>query len=503
MKHLFKAVAIISFFSFLTRIIGFLFRIYLSRAVGAEVLGIYQIAFSVYMVLETIVSSGLPLTVSKLISGNKDTNKKQQGSIITAALFVGLVAAILLCLIIFLLRSFIGKLFTDIICLNILLIMLPSVVFSAVYAILRGYFWGKKKFFIVSFSEFLEQIFKILSCAIILAIVYSSFDKSIAVSISITISCILSSLFVFILYLKKGMGFSNPKGKIKQILKSSAPITGIRVLSSLLMPLMGIIIPLRLVAVGYTSSQALSQYGIAMGMTFPLLYLPSTVIGSLAMAIIPDLASDLSHNNTKIMQNKITSAITFSLFVSSMILPIYLGLGEYIGDFVFNNKTAGYYLAYACFIMLPIGLNNIASSILNALGLEVKGFINYIIGAVFLIIAILVLPKYTGILSLVWGMGACMIIAGLLNVYMIKKRLKIKIPLALPTIKFLGISLPTALLGKNLYGVLICFLPQVVALAISGIIIFVSFIILCHIFNIIKIDAFFKKPVYNQTSCKK
>ena len=266
---------------------------------------------------------------------------------------------------------------------------------------------------------------------------------------------------------------------------------------------MGIIIPLRLIAVGYTSSQALSQYGIAMGMTFPLLYLPSTVIGSLAMAIIPDLSSDLSHNNTRLMQNKITAAITFSLFVSSMVLPIYLGLGEYIGDFVFNNKTAGYYLAYACFIMLPIGLNNIASSILNALGLEVKGFINYIIGAVFLLIAILILPKYTGILSLVWGMGACMIVAGLLNVYMIKKRLKIKIPLALPTIKFLGISLPTALLGKNIYGVLICFLPQFFALAISGIIIFASFIILCQMFNIIKINAFFKKPVYNQTSCKK
>jgi O-antigen/teichoic acid export membrane protein len=154
------------------------------------------------------------------------------------------------------------------------------------------------------------------------------------------------------------------------------------------------------------------------------------------------------------MANKIKTAITFSLFVSSIILPVYLGLGEGIGEFLFDNKTAGYYLSYSCFIMLPIGLNNIASSILNALGLEVKGFINYLIGSIFLIIAIIVLPQYTGILALVWGMGGCMIIAGFLNVLMIKKHLKIKIPVLGTVYKFLGISLPCAILGKNIFGIL-------------------------------------------------
>ena len=51
MKSLFKTVFIIMFFSALTRLAGFLFRIYLSRKLGAESLGIYQISFSIFMVL--------------------------------------------------------------------------------------------------------------------------------------------------------------------------------------------------------------------------------------------------------------------------------------------------------------------------------------------------------------------------------------------------------------------------------------------------------------------
>ncbi len=492
MKHLFKAVAILTGFSVLTRIIGFLFKIYLSRAVGAESLGIYQIAFSVYMVIETFVSSGLPLTVSKLVS--KDTtNKKQMSSIVTAALTIGLITALSLCIIIFAFRALVGKLFTDERCLNILLTLLPATVFSSVYAILRGYLWGKKKFFLVSFTEFMEQIFRVIVCIILVALLYSTFDKSIALSLSLTISCVLSSILVLIIFLKQGGKFSNPKGQVKEVLKSSVPITGIRVVSSLLIPLIGIIVPLRLVSVGYTSSQALTQYGIAMGMTFPLLFLPSTVISSLAMAIIPDLSNDVANNNIANMKRKITTAITFSLFVSSLVLPVYLGLGEAIGEFLFSNKTAGYYLSYSCFIMLPIGLNNIASSILNALGLEAKGFINYLIGAIFLVIAIIILPQFTGILSLVWGMGLCMIVAGILNVAMIKRHLNIDVPYVMPTIKFLGVGLPCALLGKNIYSLSMIIFPQIISLVLSGIAIVGTFLILCTLFNLIEIRSIFSK----------
>ncbi len=69
MKSLFKTVALITFFSILTRIAGFFFRIYLSRVIGAESLGMYQVASSIFMVLLTVVSSGIPLIISRMGAG--------------------------------------------------------------------------------------------------------------------------------------------------------------------------------------------------------------------------------------------------------------------------------------------------------------------------------------------------------------------------------------------------------------------------------------------------
>ena len=149
MKKLFKALAILTSFSVLTRALGFLFRIILSRAIGAEGLGVYQISFSVFMVLETFVSSGLPLVVSKLTSKNiACKNEEKQHSMISAALIIGILTAVSLCLIVVAFRSLFGLLFTDERCLNILIVLLPGLVFSSVYAILRGSLWGKRKYFL-------------------------------------------------------------------------------------------------------------------------------------------------------------------------------------------------------------------------------------------------------------------------------------------------------------------------------------------------------------------
>ena len=64
-KSLFKAVFIITVFSISTRLLGFLLKIFLSRQIGAEGLGIFQVALSIAMIFITLVSSGLPLIVSK------------------------------------------------------------------------------------------------------------------------------------------------------------------------------------------------------------------------------------------------------------------------------------------------------------------------------------------------------------------------------------------------------------------------------------------------------
>ena len=106
MKSLFKTVALITIFSFLTRLTGFIFRIILSREVGAEGVGLYQVAFSVFMVLLTVLSSGIPLIISRMTSAySASKDKKRESSLVAVALIYTLAISIFLCLIVLIFRS--------------------------------------------------------------------------------------------------------------------------------------------------------------------------------------------------------------------------------------------------------------------------------------------------------------------------------------------------------------------------------------------------------------
>lgn len=488
MKKLFKAIAILTSFSILTRALGFLFRILLSRSIGAEGLGAYQIAFSIYMVLETCISSGLPLVISKITSKSVATNnKKFEFASVSCALIIGLITAIILCSAVLVFRNFFSLLFTDARCLNILITLLPALVFSTVYSILRGNLWGHKKYFWVSLSEFLEQLIRVLFCIVFFAFFYSVCDSVMVATLSMVVACVISSLLVFVVYLKIGGKFANPKGQFKNMLRESVPITLVKIISSLLLPIIAIILPVKLMSIGYTNEQALSIFGIAMGMTFPLLYIPSTLISSLSMTIIPDLSSALSVKNFSEIKSRISFSIKFGIFVAFLFIPVFFALGEQIGIFLYDNTTSGIFLSYSSFLILPICLSSVTTSCLNALNLEVKGFKNYILGSAFLFFFIFFLTGRLGIFSLVWGMGISLTVATILNIRLLNKRLNANFFSLYYLLKTVLCCIPSILMAKWTFGVLCKFLPLFFSLSVScivGEIFFLSLALIFRLYNL-------------------
>ncbi len=504
MKKLFKAIALLTSFSVLTRALGFLFRILLSRSIGAEGLGAYQIAFSIYMVLETFISSGLPLVISKITSVSIATNnKKKEFSSVTAALIIGLITAILLCSVVLIFRNVFSLLFTDKRCLNILITLLPALVFSSVYSILRGNIWGHKKYFWVSLTEFLEQLIRAVFCVIIFAFFYTACDAVMVATYSMVVACLISSILVFIVYIKIGGKFKNPKGQFKPLLKESIPVTLVKIVSSLLMPIISIIIPIKLVSIGYTNEQALSIFGVAMGMTFPLLYIPSTIIGSLSMTLIPDLSSALGTENYSEIKSKINFSMKFALFVAFIFVPIFFALGTPIGIFLYNNTQSGVFLSYASWLVIPICITGITTSCLNALNLEVKSFRNYLISSFFLFFSIIFLTRSLGILSLVWGMGASLVVAIILNIRLLNKKLGSNFFNYTYLLKLVICSIPSILISKFTYPLLSRIFPLFFSLAFTCVIAEIFFLVLALIFNLYNLSFLNlknlvpKKPSFN------
>lgn len=492
MKSLFKTVFMIVLFTAITRVIGFLFRIYISRTIGAEALGQYQVSFSLFMVLLTIVSSGLPFIVSRLTAEYRASNDKtSERKMVTASVILGIVLSLVLCGLVLIFLPVLKIIFADDTCIALLLILLPALVFSSIYSTIRGNIWGQNKYFSLCITELIEQVSRVIIFIILISGLLGSADGAYVSAISMTGACVVSSIVVVIIYFATGGRFKKTKDKsiYKTLLKKSTPITGVRLAASLIQPLIALIIPLRLVAAGYTSAQALALYGTAMGMTIPFLYIPSTIIGSLSTALVPDLSAALVTNDMSYIKNRITSAIKFTIFISVWFIPLYMGAGEIIGLFFYDNSLSGILLEQSAWVMLPLGLTNITSSLLNSLGYEVKSMKNYVLGAILLILSIWILPKFVGINSLIFGFGSLFTITSILNIRMLKNIVGESLNIS----KFLWLSiifiLPSASITSLVCNLMLNFTTKFFALAISCTLGTIFYVLLCLIFNLIEVKS--------------
>lgn len=451
----------VTFFSVATRALGFFLKIYLSRTLGSVLLGSYQVAMSIFAVLMTFVSSGIPVVLSRNVSYYSGQNdKKSIGSIVSSGLIISGLICLAVSLIAFLFPGFLSLIFTSNASTEMIYILLPALLFSSVYEVLRGALWGEQKFFAISITEFLEQVIRIILLFILFNTSFINISSTNKTALSLSLACVISSIIVMFIYFKSGGNLASPRKEFRNLLKTSSPITAIRTISSLMSSIIAIIIPIRLQTFGLSKIEALSEFGIIMGMTFPILMIPTTLIGSLAVTMIPSISSQSNDIDKKCIKDKTTikSKISFSIkssiLFSSLLLSTFLALGEPICEFIYANKKAGAYLSVASLIMIPLGISQITSSILNAIGLEMKSLKNYIVSSSILILCIVFLPKYFGTYALVIGYFLMSASSAIMNISMLSKRKLVNLDF-LKTISILIlINLISATLTYFLYTLL-------------------------------------------------
>lgn len=484
-------MAVVTIFSTIERLLGFIYRIFLSRNLGSEGVGIYQIALSVIGLIMTITASGIPITVSRLMI--KHSSEKREDLVnptVTSGILLSLLVSLPIVLTLYFFPKQFSFIFADERCYSVMKIILPGVVITSVYAVIRGFFWGKKLFFTYSIIELLEELIMLVFGIIFVNFATTSYEGYEGAGYAVLISYVFSFIFSIIMFLVKGGKFSKINGQLKPLISSATPITLLRTLTSLINTLIAVVLPQILVLYGTPTKSAVSSFGELSGMSIPLIYIPSTLIGSIALVLVPELSNNYYNNRNVNLKNNIENAIKCSVFISCMIIPVFLSMGKEIGVMVYKNKQAGIYISNACLIMLPMSITMITTSILNSLNLEKKTLKYYLVGATFLILSILFLTKYVGIYSLVIGLMLSYLTTAVLNLTLINKTSKIK-----PNYKkfLFGSTLfliPTSILGGMLYNVFSNYLGLNFSVILSSIIVVIfnyMFYKLFDLFSIIKV----------------
>ncbi|MCL2176590.1 MAG: oligosaccharide flippase family protein [Firmicutes bacterium] len=485
-RSIFQAVVLITIITVLSRALGFVFRVYISRVIGPEGVGIYQIAMSVFWVLATIIASGIPLTVCKQTANHKIINNQLAiNKTTTAALVVCLVVSGILIGISLVFQNFIKGFFADERVFPIFLILLPSLVGTSLLSAFRGALWGEKRYFAFSITEFIEDVLRVALGFLMVVGVTSALDGALKAGLSFTIATTIAAFISggFFFYYRGRL--SNPKGYITPIIQNSWAITGIRVSSNLINAGIALIIPLRLMHGGLTASEAISQFGILMGMAIPLMYLPLTLIGSLATVIIPEMGKkDAEPEELKKSAN---DAIAFSVLVSLPFMFSFLALGTQIGTLLFNSPQAGDMMRAAAWIVLPVSLSQISNSMLNSQNLEERSFANFIAGSVFLFLCVWFLPPLLGVHSLILGLGGGAAITAALNFVMLKTRIDFSLGFIKQIVVVTLLGIPPLLVSVFSYNIMSYKFHTIIAIGLSGSVLMSTYALLLICFGIVQI----------------
>ncbi len=456
-------------FSVAEKFFGFVYRIILSRTLGSEGMGLYQTALSVFAVLATAAASGIPLTVSRLITKYRAKNNRDaQHSVVTAALLCAVCFSVPVFCLLFFGHDLFDFLFTDSRCMSILLVLLPSLTFNSVYSVLRGAMWGNKKFLPYCVIDLAEELCMIAAGALLVTGMTSIFDGARRVALAVVLSYLLSFALAAAYFFIKGGKLKNPRRQLRPLLTSALPLTGMRTSNALINTLISLLLPARLIAAGLSSSEAMSEIGTAMGMSMPVLSIPATLIGSLALVLVPELAENYYRKNHEKLRDNIEKALKITVLIVCLLIPPLFALGKDVGIILFGSETSGEIIRNCCIMLLPTGLSMITTGILNALGYEKKTFLFFFAGAAVTLLCVWFLPQVCGIYAVIIGMAASSCVTTLLNLRLIAKTSKEKPRYKKYTLLAVASMLPAALFAVLLRNMLAALLPAVPAAILCG-----------------------------------
>ncbi|MDY6368021.1 MAG: oligosaccharide flippase family protein [Clostridia bacterium] len=498
MKGFFKTVAVITLFAVCEKFLGFLYRIYLSRTIGAEGVGLYSVALSVFGLIFTVVSSGVPITVSRFMAKyHAEGSKEKEQKIISAGLFLTLVFSLPVVATVFIFRNNLGFMFADERVTTVFVILIFGLTFTSLYSVLRGVFWGNKDFLPYSVIELLEEICMIVVGVILISGSNDAFGGATRAAIAVFFSFVFSFTLATVTFFIRKNKLKDPRSQLKPLIKSSAPVTAMRTANSLIVSLVSVILPARLIASGYAQSKAMSLFGAAVGQAIPVLFIPSTLIGAFTVVLVPELSENFYRGRHDLVKKDIEKAVKFTCLICAVFTPLFLTAGKEIGFTVFGNTESGNFIAASGITTLFMGVSTVTTSVLNSIGKENQTLIYYIAGTLLMLLCVWVLPPVMGIYSLTVGYACVYVLTTILNVRLINKTCNQKPAFTWFSLSCLMISGACGVFGLLLKGVLSKFTDGIIAAALSGVLSTAATIICFAVFGLVSIAtviSVIKKP---------
>ncbi len=434
---LIMGTAILTITGLVTRIIGFFYRIYLSRLFGEEGMGIYQLLSPVLALSFSLTAAGFQTAISKFVAaqaGRENTafpsrRPMAMGLLLTIPLSLACTAVL-----------FWGS---DPIAVHLLQeprtadmirILAPSIPLSAIHACINGYFYGIKKAGVPAGTQLFEQCCRVACVYLVSAcILAQGHTPSINVAVlGLTIgegcSMLAALLAAWVHFSRCGHGLAGTAGGHHRPGKASAlvrhfasprpssvpgygqllgmviPLTANRIVLNLLQSVESVSIPAGLRSYGYDNATALSVYGVLTGMSFPMIFFPNALTGSVSVMLLPMISESYARGDDEGIRRAILRTVKYCFLLGFVCMGFFLLTGKILGEGLYKSPLAGHFIRTLSLICPFLYLDNTLSSILQGLGMAGRLFLINVTSLLVRLLFILLTVPSLGIQGYLYGL---------------------------------------------------------------------------------------------------
>ena len=436
-NNLMTGAFVLSVGSVLAKVFSAIYRIVLTRVLGGEGIGLYQLIFPFYSLCVVLATAGLPMAISKVISKHKDN---RLGVLKKCFVFTFIIALTLTLILILSSRGL--AILQGQKQLNICyLILAPTIILVSASSVLKGYFQGQQNFVPSSLSNIGEQFIKMIT-GLVLSLSFIRFGLIMAI-IGAVIGIVISevvSLVVLLFFIKreKVKHSKSSNVSIKELVKDVLPIT----LTNIILPISTFIdsvLVVNLLSLNFTNKMAVFLYGIESGAVSSLVSIPTIFSFAIASVILPNI-THTKHTFNK--NNKLSLSIKLVLIITIPCVVCFTLVPNRLIEFLYQNKInsfgvngvsiASKLLAISGFGVVFLVINQVYSSVLQAIDERYVAIRNLVIAVVLkFVVEILFMPsKILNIYALAVGNTLCYVTVMVLNHLEIKENFKMKIDLS-------------------------------------------------------------------------
>lgn len=392
-----QGAVILAVSGIIVKLIGAVSRIYLSRLLGGEGIGLYQMAYPIYLLCLSISTAGLPVAISIMVSERNAIHDFLGGQrILKIALSVLTLTGLLFSVGLYFGSSVLidHHIVRDPRAYWSLIALAPAVFCATISATMRGYFQGLQNMTPTAVSEVIEQFVRVVTMiglAIILlpkGLEFGAAGATFGAAPGAAAAILTLGWFYWHDRKHRKMWYMSQDKSIvpdstwnimKRLFILAIPVSCANIMIPIVSNIDLFIVPKRLEVAGFNVEQATTLFGYLTGMATALINMPTIVTSSMSSSLVPGISEASIKKDFDTIRRRARTALRLA---SVFTLPAAIGLGVIatpISTMLYATPNAGPCIAVMSIGIFFLGIQQVTTGILQGLGKTAVPFINLIV----------------------------------------------------------------------------------------------------------------------------